>query len=155
MTEPKHRKNVRIPRFDYAANGNYFVTICTALFRKRLRGDYIGMVDYELHALETRFPGAKIDTRVIMDDHVHVVIGLQNCQTALSDIVGAFKSLTTRKAWGMGFIGKRFWQPNYYEHVIRNDEEYGKIVQYIIDNPTVRKFKMEEILQNRKPLAER
>jgi len=27
------------------------------------------------------------------------------------------------------------WQRNYYEHVIRNEEELNKIRQYIIDNP--------------------
>ena len=151
MNERRFRKNVRITKFDYSRNSSYFVTICTALFRKRLRGDYIGMVDHELHALEERFPGVKIDTRVIMDDHIHVIIGLQNCQTSLPDIVGAFKSLTTRKAKGMGFVGKRFWQPNYYEHVIRDNDECCKIIQYIMDNPAVREMKMEEVRHYRKP----
>ena len=58
----------------------------------------------------------------------------------LGDIVGAFKSLVfsvyldwieandpTRRA--------RFWQRNYYEHIIRNDRELDAIRQYIIDNP--------------------
>ncbi len=36
-------------------------------------------------------------------------------------------------------IGHRFdgklWQRNYYEHVIRNDDELNKIREYIIQNP--------------------
>jgi REP element-mobilizing transposase RayT len=151
MSQQRFRKNVRIPKFDYSGNGSYFVTVCTALFRKRLRGDYIGMVDHELGALQERFPGVKIDTRVIMDDHIHVIIGMQNCQAPLSEIVGGLKSLTTRKAKGMGFVGKRFWQPNYYEHVIKNDDEYCKIIQYVIHNPAVREMKMEEVRQYRSP----
>jgi len=27
------------------------------------------------------------------------------------------------------------WQRNYYEHVVRNEEEMNRIRQYIMDNP--------------------
>lgn len=61
----------------------------------------------------------------------HVTIG---------DIVGSFKSITSNewlKVVKSGNINTRgkFWQRNYYEHVIRNDEELNGIRQYIIDNP--------------------
>jgi hypothetical protein len=29
-----------------------------------------------------------------------------------------------------------FFQPNYYDRVIRNEQEYARIKKYIIDNPT-------------------
>jgi len=29
----------------------------------------------------------------------------------------------------------QLWQRNYYEHVIRNESEWNRIRQYIIDNP--------------------
>jgi REP-associated tyrosine transposase len=29
----------------------------------------------------------------------------------------------------------RFWQRNYYEHIIRNEESLNRIRQYIIENP--------------------
>jgi hypothetical protein len=32
--------------------------------------------------------------------------------------------------------GEKTWQPNYYDHVIRDVEEYERIQQYIINNPT-------------------
>ena len=63
-----------------------------------------------------------------------------NLKPALGDIVGAFKSLvfTVYLDW----IEKndpsrraKFWQGNYYEHIIRNDRELNAIRQYIIDNP--------------------
>jgi REP element-mobilizing transposase RayT len=28
-----------------------------------------------------------------------------------------------------------FFQPNYYDHIIRNDKEYQRIKEYIINNP--------------------
>jgi REP element-mobilizing transposase RayT len=60
---------------------------------------------------------------------------------SLMDVVHRFKSLTTaqyrhgtiRKGW-RPFLG-RLWQRNYYEHIIRNEEELHCIRQYIADNP--------------------
>jgi len=63
-----------------------------------------------------------------------------NMSPALGDIVGAFKSLVFKvyRDW----IEKndpsrraKFWQGNYYEHIIRNERELNAIRQYIIDNP--------------------
>jgi REP element-mobilizing transposase RayT len=59
---------------------------------------------------------------------------------AIGEIVGAFKSLCVN-AWlkiikdeKIDAIGK-FWQKNYYEHVIRNDGELERIRRYIVENP--------------------
>lgn len=30
---------------------------------------------------------------------------------------------------------ENIWQRNYYEHIIRNEHSYNRIVKYIIDNP--------------------
>ena len=56
-------------------------------------------------------------------------------------MVGRFKSLTTRRYldgvrqsnW-QGFEG-RLWQLNYYEHVIRDENDYQAIFDYVICNP--------------------
>jgi len=59
----------------------------------------------------------------------------------LGDIVRWFKTMTSNQyikgvkqnAWPP-FPG-RLWQRNYYEHIIRNEEELNQIRQYIADNP--------------------
>lgn len=59
----------------------------------------------------------------------------------LGDMVGAFESITTveyirgvkQNGWQL-FDGK-LWQRNYHEHIIRNEQSYQNISQYIIDNP--------------------
>ena len=59
----------------------------------------------------------------------------------IGDIICAFKSISTNRyinGVNMGLIprfNKRLWQRNYYEHIIRNENEYNQIVQYIYDNP--------------------
>lgn len=63
-----------------------------------------------------------------------------NLNPTLGDVVGAFKSLVFKvylnwiKANDPSRRAK-FWQDNYYEHIIRNDRELNAIRQYIIDNP--------------------
>ena len=63
-----------------------------------------------------------------------------NSTPTLGDIVGAFKSLvfTVYLDWiNINDPSRRakFWQQNYYEHIVRNDRELNAIRQYIIDNP--------------------
>lgn len=66
--------------------------------------------------------------------------GVNPAPTTIGTVIGQFKSLCAHE-W-LGYIKKqninaagKFWQRNYYEHVIRNDESLRKIRQYIIDNP--------------------
>ncbi len=33
------------------------------------------------------------------------------------------------------YFNGKLWQRNYYEHIIRNEEEMDRIRQYIVDNP--------------------
>ena len=59
----------------------------------------------------------------------------------LSKMVQSFKRHTTIEYIEMVKqnilppFDKRIWQRNYWEHIIRNDNEYNGISQYIIDNP--------------------
>lgn len=59
----------------------------------------------------------------------------------LSNVVARFKSLTTRRYidsvnqsnWPR-FV-KHLWHCNYYAHIIRNNGDYWRIVEYIQANP--------------------
>ncbi len=60
---------------------------------------------------------------------------------SLSDVVHRFKSFTTatyrtcvNKLNWSPFPGK-LWQRNFYEHIIRSDDELNRIRQYILNNP--------------------
>ena len=58
---------------------------------------------------------------------------------AISDIVGAYKSLVANGCLGIfklkNEIMGQLWQRNYYEHIIRNEQSYQAISEYIINNP--------------------
>jgi putative transposase len=54
----------------------------------------------------------------------------------LSEIVRAFKTFSARRIHDLfGGQGQALWQRNYYEHIIRSDEELERIRIYIAANP--------------------
>jgi putative transposase len=59
----------------------------------------------------------------------------------IGDIVGAYKSLVTKGCLEI-FKQKtpekrmgKLWQRNYHEHIIRDEQSYQRIAEYIINNP--------------------
>jgi len=48
----------------------------------------------------------------------------------IGSIIRGFKIGVTKQ------IGYSIWQRNYYEHIIRNEQSYTRIADYIINNPT-------------------
>lgn len=83
----------------------------------------------------------RIDRYVIMPTHIHVIIDLSGAAGAsprptLMDVVGAWKSLTTRLCNQCDNIpGRKLFQTSFYERVIRNDAEYLEICRYLEENP--------------------
>src|SRR3972149_10148006 len=61
----------------------------------------------------------------------------------IGEIIGIFKSLCLHgwlkyiKENRIDAVGK-FWQRNYYEHIIRNEDELNQIRKYIAENPLKR-----------------
>ena len=89
--------------------------------------------------LEQRFPSLKIDQYVIMPNHIHAIILLEETvgdsqRPTITDIICAYKSLTTRECKKIQPIDKLF-QTSFYEHVIRGQKDYDEIAEYIVNNP--------------------
>jgi REP element-mobilizing transposase RayT len=75
----------------------------------------------------------------IMPNHVHVVFQplstASGRQPALPAIMHSLKRFTAREAnRRLGRAGG-FWQHESYDHVVRDDDEWRRIVTYVIDNP--------------------
>jgi len=62
-------------------------------------------------------------------------------KNTLSSIIGGYKSAVSKHAHRLGF--DFFWQRNYWEHIVRNENEYQRIAQYIIANPI--KWEMDKL----------
>ena len=144
------RKRYRLPMYDYSEDGVYFVTICTDQRQECLsdvsRGGVLPrpfgkVVENELLALPERY-GVVIDKHIVMPNHVHILLTIQRAGQSpaptrdLSSIIGAFKSRTTKTVNRMmNTPGWKLWQRSYFDHIIRNEEDYLRIWQYIDTNP--------------------
>ena len=111
-----------------------------------------GIVAYnEWMKLPERFPNIELDVFQIMPNHVHGIILLNEIPSSkyknhdeknpasISKIVGAYKSLVTNGCLELykcqNITMGKFWQRNYYEHIIRNEKSYATISDYIVNNP--------------------
>lgn len=129
------KRSIRLKEFDYSSDGAYFVTMCTVARMKSITLANRVILKKELLNLEQRFPGVKVDYHVFMPNHCHVIFLFHNVKKSLSAIVQAYKSITTLQLKKAGFRDTRFWQKNYYEHVVRDDESLNRIREYIKLNP--------------------
>jgi len=99
------------------------------------------IAEEQLLALEARYSYVRLDKYIIMPNHIHAIISIENTENAagasprptLSDIVCSFKSITARKIRQAGFNGSVF-QSSFYDHIIRNERDYLEIWKYIDEN---------------------
>lgn len=153
-----NRKHLRLPAYDYSQANTYFITICT-FNRTRLFGkivyDVAGahlrvpsdgrhqIVAKWLEELEKKYPYSVVDEYVIMPDHIHFLLTCSGAHAGapLPEIIKWFKTQTTNeyirgvKSGIYPSFEKHVWQRNYYEHVIRNEQDYYETIQYMRNNP--------------------
>jgi len=139
------RKHTRLKEFNYSSDGAYFITICTKDRASIINDPFKIIIEEELRDIERRFLGVKLDYFVIMDDHIHFILIFMDSKTGLSKVVQAFKSISTLKLKRAGYQKQRFWQPNYYEHVVRDEKSLNKVRKYIIENPLAEQLNWKEI----------
>jgi putative transposase len=68
-----------------------------------------------------------------MPDHLHWLMQL-HCGS-LSACVQAFKSCSARAINAARDAAGALWQPGFYDHRLRGDEDIGKHARYILENP--------------------
>ena len=146
-----HRRSVRLKGYDYSRPGAYFVTLCThdreSLFGEICNGlthlNRMGLiVQRTWFDLPHHYPHVVLDAMVIMPNHLHGVIVLTEDDEAakprqgLPEIVRAFKSYSARRINGLRRTPDLpVWQRSYYEHIVRDQEDWERIREYIFNNP--------------------
>ena len=164
MTQPKFQgkyriESTRLPDRDYAANGWYFVTICTkhciyhfgnGVVSGHVKLTPIGeiaqqyFIDIPNHAKHIY-----VDAYVVMPNHVHGIVVIDKPTNIASNesnkfgplkpgslqaILHSYKSAVTRWCGKNGYQDFK-WQERFYESIIRADGSVERIRQYIINNP--------------------
>ncbi len=125
----------------------------------------IGQVAHDFWSqIPSHFPNAKLDVFQVMPNHIHGIIILsgdlitaRNSYSindndgdrkkneyfkeitpkagSISTIIRSYKSSCSKHINLITPDHGFFWQPRYYDHIIRNNEEYFRIKNYIINNP--------------------
>ncbi len=157
-----NRRSPRLPGYDYAQDGGYFVTICTheraCLFGEVIDGamrlNALGVIVAEEWQRSGEIRAEIVlDAWVIMPNHMHAIVfihhadldyvpgGESNCPTgprpkSLSSLMAGFKSVATKRINAhRGMPGAPVWQGRYHDHIIRHERDLDRHRQYIIENP--------------------
>ena len=69
-----------------------------------------------------------------MPNHVHVLFRLlADCK--LAEVLHTWKSYSAKNANRLLRRTGKFWQHEYYDHLVRSEEEFYRTVTYVLDNP--------------------
>jgi len=152
----QNRKPTRLKNYNYSQNGYYFITICTHN-KKCIFSNIVGsihesteiklnsngiIVDKYINQLNTRF-SLNIYKYVIMPNHIHLIgiidersireSTLQK-RSIISNAMGYLKMNSSRDIHKNGYA-LDVWQRSFHDHIIRGENDYLKIWNYIDTNP--------------------
>jgi len=101
--------------------------------------DFVVMPNH-LHGIIIIMPESRASHRLAPTKAQHTVSNerpMGPASDSIAAILAQFKSMATRRVNALNeAISSRLWQRNYYEHIIRDDEQMGNIREYIVHNPS-------------------
>jgi putative transposase len=114
------------------AESVYFVTW-------RLHHSQIELTPDELQLLTAalnHFDGKRYEllAYVVMHNHIHVIVESNN-EHQLQAIVHSWKSFSANRLQREYGRKGNIWQDEYFDRIVRNEEEFLQKVQYILNNP--------------------
>ncbi|MFH1855746.1 MAG: transposase [Candidatus Omnitrophota bacterium] len=158
------KSNIRLKEYDYSQSNYYFITACCEnklkLFGAVINDEMVlngagKMVEQTLIEIPNFYHGLSLDTHIIMPNHIHAIIIIQNNKLtnngqaqgpvptylSLSDIIHRIKTLSTKKYIdgvknnGWPRFNKKIWQRSFHDHIIRDEKSLNNIREYIRTNP--------------------
>ena len=151
MNQLPTRKRIRIEPYDYSTPGAYFITLCTAnrekLFWNGVGADTIRPQNTPLSAagkiaeqgilqMTKHYKNVVVEKYCIMPDHIHLLLRIESdadgrmiSAPTVSTVIGSMKRWISRQ------IGRSIWQKSFYDHAVRNQQDYDEIWEYIENNP--------------------
>ena len=157
--EYKSRKLNRLYGREYL-DGCYFVTVCTKDRKKYFCEEKDGqlflnefgkIVEQQWLWLKENYNYIRLYRYVVMPNHFHGLIvidrmnsgdvvrtgrdlSLQNKIKSLSELIGAFKTTSSKLIHRAG-LSEFGWQRSFYDRIIRNEKEFDNASDYILNNP--------------------
>lgn len=130
-----------------AKSGTYFFTVNLADRRTMYLTDYIGALRTAIEAVRNHHP-FRIDAMVVLPDHLHAIWTLppedDDYPSRWMLIKSGFSRripVKEKRRPSRVFKGERsIWQRRYWEHVIRDERDYSRHVDYIHYNPVKHEY---------------
>ena len=148
MEERPVRKKNRLEGYDYAKPGYYYVTFCTKnkectlgsvttadeANSSEMRLSPCGQLTQEaILAIEQVYPGVRVDKYAIMPNHVHLLLSMTAGDYNLPNLSRIIQQTKRRVS---KLHGSPVWQSHYNDHIVRCEQDYREIWNYIENNPT-------------------
>ncbi|MEH6576303.1 MAG: transposase [Amphritea sp.] len=124
------------------AGGTYFFTVNLCDRNQSLLVDHVDFLRLSIARVKVRHPFI-IDAMVVLPDHLHAIWTLPECDSDYAKrwmlIKAGFsrgidkQEVTSASRQSKGERG--IWQRRYWEHLIRDDNDYARHVDYIHFNP--------------------
>lgn len=97
------------------------------------------IADSCIHTINEKYPGATIAKHVVMPNHVHMLVllerGTENPSPTIGTIMAWHKYQTTKKVNALRKQMMKMWQRSYYDHIVRTEQDFFDIWNYIDHNP--------------------
>ena len=149
MNFPK-RKVLRLKDYDYSQTGGYFITFCTenrapllsriTVGKAALRLPQVELTEYGritekyIQNISVAYPHISVENYVIMPNHVHLLLlvgdgGQGAARPTVSAVVRSIKALVRKET------GKSLFQNSFYDHILRDGQDFLIHWDYIETNP--------------------
>ena len=141
------RKPNRLAGYDYSQNGAYFITLCVK-GRHEILWDPVGarttrpslseiglVVETAIKNIPNIYETVFLENYTVMPNHIHMILRIddQNGRAlrapTISTVINQVKGYATKQ------IRYSIWQKLFHDHIIRNENEYHRIAEYIQNNP--------------------
>ena len=116
MKQPRNRRSIRLPEFDYSQPGAYFVTICVMdklnrmgqVMNGQMIPNQVGKIaDDAWRWLGLTFPAITIPIYCIMPNHIHAIVSIDYLRRgALQSAQGGLQAAPTRGVMRSKSLGR-------------------------------------------------
>ncbi len=136
MGNLKYQKRIRLKDFSYKGFYRYFITIVSnrkiPVFRNR---KITRKIIFILKKISEKYKFL-IWAYCFMPEHLHLLIEGQREDSDMKKFISMFKQKSSYVHKEK--TDKRLWQQNYYEHILRKNEDAKNVAKYILENPVRR-----------------
>jgi REP element-mobilizing transposase RayT len=117
---------------NHPANQNYIMQL----------NEFGLIVEERILWLEQQYPYVEIHNHQVMPNHFHLILEIDSLKVkdlelkikSLSSLIGAMKTTSSKLIHDTNF-NDFAWHRSFHDHIIKNEQSYGNIYNYISNNP--------------------